>query len=482
LSSRYLWVFLFAAAGLRAQCALDRAVQLHRSGDLAGALVEYRACVAAEPWRVEARSNLGAVLAKLGRYQEAIDQYNEALKTASPAIAPHLRFNLALAYYKSAQIPQAVSLLEPLAREEPADLNLALLLGDCDLRTGDFDKAVALLTPFEASQADQPALDYALGMALIRGGHVQQGQLRVDRILRRGDSAEGHFLLGSSLFMDRDYPGAAKEFAKAASVNPDLPSLQSYYGQALLFTGDPDAAADAFRKELAADPNDYDANFQLASILAHRGRADEARPLLERAARLRPGSAEARDALAHGFRFEPAPESGPGVAAGSPAPAIGGLDLARLSRPLVLVFGSYTCPKLRGSAEDLISLYSKYGSRVDFRLVYIREAHAVASEGQWQSSINSREGVALEPPRDLAAKQSYANLCERKLGFTFPVLVDGMDAPAETAYAAWPSRVYLVGMDGRIAFSSYLGELDFRPADLDAAIERTLSSTHANSR
>ena len=38
-------------------------------------------------------------------------------------------------------------------------------------------------------------------MALIRNGRVTEGQFRVDRILRRGDSAEGHFLLGTALFM-----------------------------------------------------------------------------------------------------------------------------------------------------------------------------------------------------------------------------------------------------------------------------------------
>ena len=38
--------------------------------------------------RVDARSNLGAVLVKLGRYQDAIEQYQEALKIAPPDVAP----------------------------------------------------------------------------------------------------------------------------------------------------------------------------------------------------------------------------------------------------------------------------------------------------------------------------------------------------------------------------------------------------------
>ena len=112
------------------------------------------------------------------------------------------------------------------------------------------------------------------------------------------------------------------------------------------------AQPQAFRKELAANPNDFDANFQLASILAHRGKPAEARPLLERAVQVRPGSLEARDALANGFRPKQPPASRSRDCRRFPAPPFGALDLNRLRKPMVLVFGSYTCPKLRGSAAD----------------------------------------------------------------------------------------------------------------------------------
>jgi len=475
------------AAALSAQtpgggCTFERAVELHQAGNFEEAMREYRACLAIDPTRVEVRSNLGALLAKSGRYREAIEQYREALKTAGSQVAPRLRYNLALAYYKSAEIPQAASELEVLHNGQPGDLNVALLLADCRLQTGEYKKAVDLLAPFENPAADQPAVDYVLGMAMIRDGRVAEGQVRVDRILRRGDTAEGRFLLGSALFTAGDYPGAVKELAKAVALNPDVPSLQSYYGQALLFTGDADGAVQAFRKELASNPNDYGANFQLASILAHRGKLDEARPLLERAVAVRPGSTEARDALANGFRLEkPAADSG--IAPGSPAPAIGTLDLRHPLKPVVLVFGSYTCPKLRGSAADLKKIAAQYGGRIDFRLVYIREAHAEGgAEAQWQSTINTRDGIDLPPARDLAEKQSHAELCVRKLSLPFAVVVDGMDAAAEKAYEAWPSRVYLVDREGRVAFNSFLGELDFHPEDLDRAIREMLAGRGSDAR
>jgi len=53
--------------------------------------------------------------------------------------------------------------------------------------------------------------------------------------------------------------------------------------------------------------------------------------------------------------------------------------------PVVLVFGSYTCPNFRSSAEALKALQVKYGAKAQFLLVYIREAHA---DGDWQSTRN----------------------------------------------------------------------------------------------
>ncbi|MCA1617580.1 MAG: tetratricopeptide repeat protein, partial [Acidobacteria bacterium] len=48
---------------------------------------------------MEARSNLGAALAALGRYKEAINQYQQAL--AADKHNASVRFNLGVAFYKS---------------------------------------------------------------------------------------------------------------------------------------------------------------------------------------------------------------------------------------------------------------------------------------------------------------------------------------------------------------------------------------------
>ncbi len=458
-------------------CDFEEGLERQQAGQLAEAAAAYQDCIATQPARIDVRSNLGAVYVRMGRFGDAIAQYREALRMAPPELAPKLRLNLALAYYKSSQLPAAAAELEPLHAAQPGDLNLVLLLADCHLRMGEFQKAIDVAAPLESAHQDDAALDYVLGMALIRSGRIAEGQVRVDRILRRGDSAEGHFLLGSALFGAGDYPGAVKELNRAAALNADLPSLQSYLGRALLFTGDADGAVAAFRKELAADPNDFDANFQLASILARRGRQQEARELLDRALQVRPDSAEARAALASGFRLQRAASDDPGIPAGAPAPPIGQLTFSALARPVALVFGSYTCPKLRTAAPDLQRAAVRYHGQIDFRLVYISEAHAGGGPGApWQSTINSREGIDLPAARNLAEKQEHAALCLRKLQLPFALAVDGMDAAAERAYNAWPSRLYLVGRDGKVVYQTRLGELDFHADDLERAIHAMLGT------
>jgi len=98
----------------------------------------------------------------------------------------------------------------------------------------------------------------------------------------RDGSAEARFVLGTVVFMAKDYPNALKEFGQAININPNLDSLFSYYSQALLFTGDAEGAATALRRQLASDTNDFDANLRLAQILFRRREYAHARAFYER--------------------------------------------------------------------------------------------------------------------------------------------------------------------------------------------------------
>ena len=49
--------------------------------------------------------------------------------------------------------------------------------------------------------------------------------------------------------------------------------------------------------------------------------------------------------------------------------------------------------------------------------------------------------------------------------------MDGMDDAANKAYAAHPTRLYLVGLDGNVVYAGGIGPLGFKPAELKVAIE-----------
>ncbi len=254
--------------------------------------------LAVRPESPMALSNLGAAYAKVGRYQDAIVQYRHALKL-QPGNAP-VELNLALAFYKTGQTEQAAATLEKVHR---AGAGRTAAGAPCwpiaaAAAMGENKKVVALLTPLAERRPADLAVAYQLGMALVRDQQPERGQVLIDRILRNGDSAQTWLLLGVTKLNAQDYPAALEDLAKAVALDPKLADVYSYYGQALLRTGDPVAAIDAFRKALTANPYDYSANLQLAVLLKDDEKLTEALECLRRALQVRPNDLGARYQLA----------------------------------------------------------------------------------------------------------------------------------------------------------------------------------------
>jgi tetratricopeptide (TPR) repeat protein len=277
---------VMAQVPMSLQQLVQDAEQKQQSGDLEGAVPEYRQFLKLHPEVAAIHSNLGAALAGLGRYEEALPEYKSALK-----LSPKLegaRLNLALVYYKMGKIDDATTQLEKVTGEDPGNHQAVLLLADCYSRMGREDEVIRILEPAEHKYPDDMAIAYLLGTALIRQNRVDEGQLLVDRILRNGDSAEAHLMLGSAKMNVQDYAGARDEFAKAVALNPSLPEVHVLYAKALMFTGDSDLSAKQYQAELAVDPYNFEANLQLgaaarteqdyAVAAKYFARAEETRP------------------------------------------------------------------------------------------------------------------------------------------------------------------------------------------------------------
>jgi tetratricopeptide (TPR) repeat protein len=267
--------------------AFAQAVKLQQAGDREGAAAAYRAFLKEHPSNVEARSNLGVVLAQLGRYEEAIEAYRAALKV-DPAQA-RIRLNLGIALYKAARYGDAATELATVRKAHPDNLQARYLEADCHLRMGEPKQVIALLAPIEPQHQDDLALAYMLGLAYLQEKDVAKGGPLVDRILKRGESAEAHLMMGMAKRAAQDLAGGLEELGKAVALNPELPTVHSLYGRALLETGNRDRAQAEFEAELARNPLDFDAHLYLGVLLKEDAKYDEAMGHFERALGVRPG-------------------------------------------------------------------------------------------------------------------------------------------------------------------------------------------------
>jgi predicted Zn-dependent protease len=166
------------------------------------------------------------------------------------------------------------------------------------VRLGKYKTVIESLSPLADADPNNRAVAFLLGSALLSDGQLSRGQQLIDRVFHDDDSAEAHLLLGSTLLLADDGHGALREFRRAIELNGKLPTLQAWYGRALMRMGDAGSAKAAFQAELETNQNDFDANLFTGVLLRQDKQYDAALRYLTRAMGLRPRDQYARYHLA----------------------------------------------------------------------------------------------------------------------------------------------------------------------------------------
>ena len=118
-------------------------------------------------------------------------------------------------------------------------------------------------------------------------------------------------------------------------------------------------------------------------------------------------------------------------------------------------------------------IYNEYKDRVEFFLVYVREAHP--TDG-WQVDRNLENQVLFRAHQDLAERESVANSCGLGLNIAMPMLIEEMDNAIDEAYGAAPERLYLIGADGQVAYHGGAGPHFFDLDEWEEAIAACVGS------
>jgi Iodothyronine deiodinase len=110
---------------------------------------------------------------------------------------------------------------------------------------------------------------------------------------------------------------------------------------------------------------------------------------------------------------------------------------------------------------------------VAFFVVYVQEAHP--TDG-WQVERHVAEGALFQQYQSYAEREAVATICSLDLHLSIPVLVEEMNNAIDEAYGAAPERLYLIGVDGRVAYHGGAGPHFF---DLEAWEEAIAASVRA---
>jgi len=122
----------------------------------------------------------------------------------------------------------------------------------------------------------------------------------------------------------------------------------------------------------------------------------------------------------------------------------------------------------------LEAIYNQYCEHVEFFVIYVQEAHP--TDG-WQTASNVAEGILFQQHQSYAERESVAATCSLDLHMSLPILVEEMDNAIDEAYGAAPERLYLIGVDGRVAYHGGAGPHFFDLDTWEHAIAASVSTS-----
>ena len=121
----------------------------------------------------------------------------------------------------------------------------------------------------------------------------------------------------------------------------------------------------------------------------------------------------------------------------------------------------------------MAALFEAFREHASTYFVYIAEAHAA---DEWQTESNDQAGIRVLQHTTITDRIAEARAGARRLGFSMPVLVDGMENKVSEAFAAWPERIYVIDRNRRIAFKGGPGPWEFDPEAAGRALDELLRS------
>ena len=85
-------------------------------------------------------------------------------------------------------------------------------------------------------------------------------------------------------------------------------------------------------------------------------------------------------------------------------------------------------------------------------------------------SNNDAAGISFAQPTTFDERFGIAEQCSDRLNMATPVLIDSIDNQTADDYAAFPDRLYIVDIDGKIAYKGGRGPFGYKPKEMEQTL------------
>ncbi|HUI06036.1 MAG TPA: tetratricopeptide repeat protein [Verrucomicrobiae bacterium] len=241
--------------------------------------------------------SLGLAYQRAGMPQEAIEQFEQALRDKSDDALTH--FNLGVALMTSGRQQEAMEHFDEALKFRPNFTEAHYLLANILAQKGKLQEAIEQYEQTLTFMPDFAEAHFNLGIVLQEAGMLPEAMEEYQQALRfNPDLADAHNNLGIALFRSGKLQEAIQHYEQALKLKPDNAGTHNNLAVALQQTGRLPEAIAQYEEALRIQPNYPMAHYNLATVLEQVGHAQEAVQHYDQALRLKPDYAAARDRLA----------------------------------------------------------------------------------------------------------------------------------------------------------------------------------------